>query len=59
MIKMIDNTQRDINFGFSNEIANVCDAVGVDALEVIQAGKLGYSRTNLPITWPSRRPLFK
>ena len=49
MIKMIDNTQRDINFGFANEIAEVCDAVGVNALEVIEAGKLGYSRTNLPI----------
>jgi len=56
MIKMIDNTQRDINFGFSNEIANVCDAVGVNALEVIQAGKLGYSRTNLPLPGPVGGP---
>ncbi len=56
MIKMIDNTQRDIIFGFSNEIAEVCDGVGVNALEVIQAGKLGYSRTNLPMPGPVGGP---
>ena len=56
MIKMIDNTHRDITFGFSNEIAFVCDEVGVDAIEVIKAGKLGYERTNLPIPGPVGGP---
>ena len=45
---MIDNTQRDIMFAFANEIAHACDIVGVNAIEVIKSGKLGYPRTNLP-----------
>ena len=51
MIKMIDNTYRDVSFAFSNEIAHACDASGVSSIEVINAGKLGYDRTNF-----SRRP---
>ncbi len=47
MIKLIDNIQRDVLFGFSNEVARICDLTGVSAAEVISAGKLGYPRTNL------------
>jgi UDP-N-acetyl-D-mannosaminuronic acid dehydrogenase len=49
MIKLIDNAQRDVAFAYANEVARACDAVGVSAIEVIQAGKLGYPRTNLPM----------
>ena len=49
MIKLIDNAQRDVAFAYANEVARACDAVGVSAAEVIQAGKLGYPRTNLPM----------
>jgi len=49
MIKLIDNTQRDVAFAYANEVARVCDAIGISATEVIQAGKLGYPRTNLPM----------
>ena len=49
MIKLIDNSQRDVTFAFSNEVARLCDKVGISAMEVIQAGKLGYPRTNLPM----------
>ena len=49
MIKLTDNTQRDVQFGFANEVARICDTLGVSASEVIAAGKLGYSRTNLPV----------
>jgi UDP-N-acetyl-D-mannosaminuronic acid dehydrogenase len=50
MIKLVDNTSRDVAFAFANEIARLCDATGISATEVISAGKLGYPRTNLP--WP-------
>jgi UDP-N-acetyl-D-mannosaminuronic acid dehydrogenase len=50
MIKLVDNTSRDVAFAFANEIARLCDATGISATEVIRAGKLGYPRTNLP--WP-------
>lgn len=49
LIKLIDNTNRDIMFAYSNEVARACDIVGVSAVEVIEAGKLGYPRTNLPM----------
>jgi UDP-N-acetyl-D-mannosaminuronic acid dehydrogenase len=47
LIKLVDNTFRDVRFGFANEVARICDAVGVSASEVIETGKLGYPRTNL------------
>lgn len=56
LIKMIDNTHRDISFAFSNEIARACDAAGVSAVDVIRAGKLGYPRTNLYMPGPVGGP---
>lgn len=47
IIKLADNTFRDVRFAFANEIARLCDAVGVSAHEVIAIGKLGYPRTNI------------
>lgn len=49
IIKLADNTFRDVRFGFANEVARLCDAVGVSATEVIGTGKLGYSRTNIAL----------
>lgn len=56
MIKLVDNTSRDVHFAFSNEVARLCDAAGINAYEVIQAGKLGYPRTNLPLPGPVGGP---
>ena len=56
MIKMIDNAYRDVSFAYANEIARVADAIGISAAEVIRAGKLGYSRTNLPMPGPVGGP---
>lgn len=49
MIKLVDNTYRDVIFSFGNEVARVCDAAGVNAYEVINGGKLGYPRTNVAL----------
>lgn len=59
MIKLIDNAQRDVAFAYANEVARACDAIGVSALEVIQAGKLGYPRTNLPLPGPVGGPCLE
>jgi nucleotide sugar dehydrogenase len=56
MIKLVDNAQRDVHFAFANEVAQMCDAIGVSAAEVIAAGKLGYPRTNLPLPGPVGGP---
>jgi UDP-N-acetyl-D-mannosaminuronic acid dehydrogenase len=49
IIKLVDNTYRDVTFAFANEVARICDAFGVSANEVIASGKLGYPRTNVPL----------
>jgi UDP-N-acetyl-D-mannosaminuronic acid dehydrogenase len=59
MIKLVDNTSRDVAFGFANEIARICDGAGISAAEVIQAGKLGYARTNLPLPGPVGGPCLE
>lgn len=49
IVKLVDNTYRDVQFAFANEVARLCDAFGVNAQEVISSGKLGYKRTNVPL----------
>jgi UDP-N-acetyl-D-mannosaminuronic acid dehydrogenase len=49
IVKLVDNTYRDVQFAFANEVARVCDAFGVNAHEVIASGKLGYKRTNVAL----------
>jgi UDP-N-acetyl-D-mannosaminuronic acid dehydrogenase len=59
MIKLIDNTQRDVSFAYANEVARACDAIGVSAIEVIRSGGLGYLRTNLPTPGPVGGPCLE
>jgi nucleotide sugar dehydrogenase len=59
MVKLIDNTQRDVSFAFANEVARICDAAGIGANEVIRAGKLGYGRTNVPLPGPVGGPCLE
>lgn len=49
MIKLVDNTSRDVRFAFANEVARACDALGINAGEVIRAGKFEYPRTNVAL----------
>jgi UDP-N-acetyl-D-mannosaminuronic acid dehydrogenase len=49
IVKLVDNTYRDIQFAFANEVARLCDAFGVNAHEVISSGKLGYPRTSVAL----------
>lgn len=35
-VKVIENTQRDVNIAFMNEIAMICDRIGIDTFEVLQ-----------------------
>jgi nucleotide sugar dehydrogenase len=56
LIKMIDNSYRDIIFAHANEVARISDAVGVSAAEAIQAGTLGYPRVTIPMPGPVGGP---
>lgn len=59
MIKLVSNSYRDLTFAFANELASLCEAGGVSALEVINAGKLSYPRTDLPMPGPSGGPCLE
>ena len=37
MIKLVDNAQRDVLFGLSNEVARIADTIGVSVTETIRA----------------------
>jgi len=43
-IKMVDNYSRYVFLGLTNELALVCEKIGVDVLEVIQSAKDNYPR---------------
>ena len=47
LIKLVDNTQRDIIFSISNEVGLVANNFNIKASEVIAKGKIDYPRTNL------------
>lgn len=47
VIKLLDNSYRDHMFAFGNEVALLCDAAGLDGIEVIRAANTGYERTKI------------
>ncbi|MEX0799604.1 MAG: nucleotide sugar dehydrogenase [Dehalococcoidia bacterium] len=48
MTKLIDNSYRDLNFAFANEVALMAETLGLDGSEVIRSANLGYPRNNIP-----------
>ena len=52
MVKLINNTYRDVTFGFANEIALIAEKWGVRASKVIKAANFGYERSAVPIPSP-------
>lgn len=58
-VKLINNTQRDYTFAFANEVAAICDVLGLSAAEVIASGNLGYPRANLPMPGPVGGPCLE
>lgn len=47
MCKLIDNMYRAVNIGFANEVGQLCEKIGIDANEVVNAVNSSYSRTHL------------
>lgn len=37
--KVVENSQRDINIGFINEVARICDAIGISTSDVLEAAE--------------------
>ena len=52
LVKLSDNTFRDISFAFSNSLSNISMKYGIDAISVIEAANKDYPRTNIPYPSP-------
>lgn len=52
LIKLINNTFRDLVFSFANEVACICDEHNINAFSLIQAANEGYPRDKIPLPSP-------
>lgn len=59
VIKLVDNTYRDVTFAFGNEVARLCNSLGVNSRDVIEAGRLSYPRTNVAFPGPVGGPCLE
>ncbi len=49
MIKLLNNSFRDVSFAFANELVFICDNFNLNASKIIKAATEGYSRNKLPL----------
>jgi UDP-N-acetyl-D-mannosaminuronic acid dehydrogenase len=59
MIKLINNSERDLSFALANEIALMCDSKGLNAHRVIHAANYKYARSNLKRPGPVGGPCLE
>ena len=52
MVKILNNTFRDVKFAYANEMALICRELGLDAVKLIQAANLDYKRDEIPMPSP-------
>ncbi len=52
LVKLLNNSYRDLTFAFANEIATYCHAIGLEANRVIRAANDGYVRGSIPFPSP-------
>ena len=48
MCKLMDNVYRDVKFAFSNQLADVCERLGLNIHEIIDAVNRHYGRNDIP-----------
>jgi nucleotide sugar dehydrogenase len=59
LLKLANNTFRDLMFAFSNEIAMLSQQIGLSAKEVIQAANFEYPRSRIALPGPSGGPCLE
>jgi nucleotide sugar dehydrogenase len=52
LVKLANNSFRDLSFAFSNELALLADKANVDAFDLIRAANEGYPRNPIPLPSP-------
>ena len=59
LAKLVNNTYRDLMFGFANEIAAFCQKIKIPASEIIHAANYNYPRSNISLPGPSGGPCLE
>jgi UDP-N-acetyl-D-mannosaminuronic acid dehydrogenase len=59
LIKLINNTYRDLMFGFANEIAEISLSFGLNSREIIASANENYARSNIALPGPSGGPCLE
>jgi len=52
LVKLMNNTFRDLVFSFANEVASICDGYNLNAFSLIHAANEGYPRDRIPLPSP-------
>ncbi len=52
MVKILNNTFRDVKFAYANEMAQIGKELGLDTVKLIRAANLGYVRDTIPVPSP-------
>lgn len=52
VVKLINNTYRDVHFAYANELSLICHQLGIDTHRVIEAANRGYERSGVPFPSP-------
>ncbi|MFC2070220.1 nucleotide sugar dehydrogenase, partial [Chloroflexota bacterium] len=52
LCKIIDNTYRDVTFAYANQMAMICERLGLDFHTIRQACNNGYQRNDVPAPSP-------
>jgi nucleotide sugar dehydrogenase len=57
--KLMNNTYRDVQFGFANEMAIASQALGLDIREIIRAANKDYARSNVAMPGTTGGPCLE
>ena len=47
VIKLLDNTSRDVNIAMANQFGLICESLGLKSSEIIEAANFGYGRNRI------------
>tara|TARA_B110000114_G_C15078317_1_gene392844 strand:+ start:485 stop:1777 length:1293 start_codon:yes stop_codon:yes gene_type:complete len=59
IVKLLNNSERDLRFAIGNEIAIMCETIGISASNVIKAANFKYKRSDLKFPGPVGGPCLE
>jgi UDP-N-acetyl-D-mannosaminuronic acid dehydrogenase len=52
LVKLLNNTYRDLVFSFSNEVSMICEGLNINSFDLINSANEGYPRNPIPLPSP-------